>query len=161
MNRTWTKSNEILAIFSGCLLGLAMVAICVDVCMRGFFNSPIVGVVDLVTILIPIFVFLPMADTEIHDAHIRVELIASLTGRRWRLVFDFLDSVCGIIFLGFMAWVCWGFAVDAWQAGQYLPGIRRIPLWPSKFAMAVGAGLFAIQTLINGARTVSGIRSIF
>jgi TRAP-type C4-dicarboxylate transport system permease small subunit len=161
MKRIWSQFNDMLAIFSGFLLGLAMIAICIDICARAFFNSPIIGVVDLVTVLIPIFVFLPMADTEIRGAHIRVELIASLTGRRWGIVFDFLDSVCGIVFLGFMAWVCWGFAVDSWQAGQYLPGIWRIRVWPSKFAMAIGAALFAVQILINGAQTVSKIRSSF
>ncbi len=157
--RIWNRFNDMLAILSGACLGLAMVAICIDVCARQFFNSPIVGIVDLVTLLIPIFVFLPLAATEINNSHIRVELFSSHLSKRWGGFFEFLACICGILFLGFMTWVCWWFFWDAWQSGQYLPGIRRLPVWPSKFAMALGAALFAIQVVINLIRTIAKVRS--
>ena len=152
----WNKLNSLLSGLSGVLLGLAMLVTGIEVIARYVFNSPIVGVVDLVTIMIPIFVFLPMADTEIHNKHIRVELLSTLIGNpRLNLFFDFVTYVCGIILLGLMAWVMWEFAFLSWRAGEYLPGLRRLPVWPSKFAMAIGISLLAFQILVNGIKTIT------
>lgn len=159
MWKIWSQFNKGMALLSGGLLGIAMIAISIDVSCRVFFNNPIIGVVDLVTVLIPIFVFLPMANAEIHNSHIRVELATSNFSRFWQEILDIMDSIIGIIFLGLMTWVLWGFALDAFNSGQYLPGITRVPVWPSKFCMSIGAGLFAIQILINGIRSGSNIKT--
>ncbi len=161
MKEIWSKLNAMLSVLSGGLLGVAMIAISVDVCARYFFNSPIVGLVDLVTILIPIFVFLPMANTELQDSHIRVELISSLISEKWRSVFDVLDSIIGIILLGLMTWVWWELAVHSWDKGEYLPGMMRLPVWPSKFVICIGTLLFAIQVLVNCIRSIVKIKSWF
>lgn len=160
MSIIWEKFNSMLATFSGFLLVITMVVGCVEVVARYVFNSPIVGVVDLITVLIPIFVFLPLADTEIKERHIRVELLSSLLrSPRWNAAFDLLTYTCGFIFLGLMSWVLWKFAIHSWNASEYLPGLRRIPVWPSKFALVIGAGLFTIQLFLNLIKTVSKLLS--
>lgn len=149
MKRIWVKFNDTLSIISGLWLAFVMVIICIDVGARIFFNSPIVGIVPLVVVSIPALVFLPMAGTEIHDAHLRVELVSILVSRRWQLVLDLLTFLLGLIYISIMAWIFFIFAGDALEAGEYLPGMARIRTWPTKIVMFVGVALFAIQLVLN------------
>ncbi|RJQ75222.1 MAG: TRAP transporter small permease [Desulfobacteraceae bacterium] len=158
MKRFWSEINDKLAIFSGILLGFTMFVIGIEVIARYIFNSPIIGVVDVVTVLIPLFVFLPLASAEIHDKHIRVEFVTSRWRPIWQSTLDMFAYLCGLILMILMAWVLLGFAIDAFNAGQYLPGLRRIRVWPSKFGMALGAALFAIQCLINFLKSGGNIK---
>ena len=149
MKKIWNGFNDIISIFSGGMLAFVMVIICLDVAMRLLLNAPIMGVVPLVTVLIPALVFLPFADTEIHDHHLRVELISTLVSEKWQFVFDLLAALIGIFYVSVMTWVFWPFAMSAYEGAEYLPGLSRIRTWPSKFAMLLGAGFFVIQFTIN------------
>ena len=149
MEKLWQQLNEIMSVISGTLLGLTMVIVGIDVVARYIFNNPIIGVTDLVTLFIPIFVFLPLAATEIHNKHIRVEFMTENWSPVWRNILEIVAFFAGLILMGFMAWVLWGFALDAFSAGQYLPGLRRIRAWPTKFCMAFGATLFFIQCMLG------------
>ncbi len=149
MKQIWNRFNDQISVFSGGMLAFVMVIICLDVGGRLFFNAPIMGVVPLVTVLIPALVFLPFADTEIHEHHLRVELISTLVSERWQFIFDLLASLIGIIYISIMVWVFWPFAWHAYEGAEYLPGLSRIRTWPSKFAMLIGAGFFLIQFTIN------------
>ncbi|MFO7971137.1 MAG: TRAP transporter small permease [Desulfobacterales bacterium] len=155
MKGIWCKFNHILGTLSGTVLAIVMIIISIDVGARIFFNSPIIGVVDLVTVLIPAVVFLPFADTEIRDHHLRVEVVSLMVSKKWQLVFDFATALLGIIYIGIMVWIFWFFALKAFSAGEYLPGVSHIRTWPSKFAMFMGAGLLLIQFCINIAQTIT------
>jgi len=161
MKKVWSEINDKLAIFSGLLLGFTMIVIGIEVVARYIFNSPIIGVVDVVTVLIPLFVFLPLASTEIHDKHIRVEFVTSRFPPLWQPVLDMIAYLFGLFLLAIMAWVLLGFAIDSFNAGQYLPGLRRIRVWPSKFGMALGAALFAIQCIINFVKSGGSLKRHF
>jgi len=161
MKSAWIKANGYLAAFAGLLLGVTMVVIGIEVIARYIFNSPIIGVVDFVTILIPIFVFLPMAGAEIHGKHIRVDFITMRFSTGTQKLLELLAYAFGFFLMGSMAWILWGFAMDSYLAGEYLTGLRRIRVWPSKFAMAIGASLFAVQCVIHFVKSVRDLYAHF
>ncbi|MBU2550629.1 MAG: TRAP transporter small permease [Proteobacteria bacterium] len=158
MTNVWAKMNRWLSVFSGALLALVMMIIVIDVIARIAFDSPIVGVSDIVTVMIPIFLFLPMAYTELLDEHIRVELVASILSKKWNAVLDVLACLCGVFVIGVYAWQGWIYAWSSWSMGEYYPGLIRIPVYPAKLAIALGCSLFCLQLLVN---VFKGIRGIF
>ena len=50
---------------------------------------------------------------------------------------------------GLIAWGGWVLAIDSWRVREYAEGIVQFPIYPSKFALAVGATLMTLQTLVD------------
>jgi len=155
MFQVWTTINRILAIMSGGLLGLVMMLAVIDVCARIFFNSPILGVPDMVTVLLPVFIFLPLAYTEILGEHIRVEMMTSRFSPKWQTACEVLATVTGLIVLGILAWQGWSVALGSISGREYYPGLLRAPVYPAKTAIAIGFTLMWVQLLVNCLRAIS------
>ena len=158
MFEAWKKFNSYLTTLAGGLLAFVMILIVVDVILRITVNSPIAGVVDLVSVLIPIFTFLPLAHAEILEDHIRVEVFTNLMTARKQLALDVLASICGIIILGLFAWQGWDVFYESWQNAEYYPGLYRIRIYPAKFVLALGFTLFGVHLLI---KAIIGVKLLF
>lgn len=139
-------------------MNLVMVIIVVEVLARGIFDRPILGVVDMATILLPIFIFLPMANTELLEQHIRVEIFTSKCSPRWQNIFELLALLCGIILLGLYTWQIGEDAIGSFRDAEYHPGLLRLRIYPTKIAIAIGCALFGVQLLIKG---MASIRKVF
>jgi len=155
MYQSWTTGNRILSIISGWLLGLVMMLMVIDVCARVFFNSPILGIPDIVTVFLPVLIFIPLAHTEILGEHIRVEMLTSTFSYKWQTVCEVLATVIGLIVMGIFAWQGWSVALDSISRLEYYPGLLRAPVYPAKTAIALGFTLMWIQLLINCLRALS------
>jgi hypothetical protein len=57
--------------------------------------------------------------------------------------------VVGAVFFCWVAWATFGFAARAWDVGETAWGLIRIPLWPTKGVIALGALLLAGQFLLD------------
>jgi TRAP-type C4-dicarboxylate transport system permease small subunit len=158
MSNVWRRFNRILSVTAGVMLGFVMMIIVLDVCGRIFFNHPITGMVDTVTVMIPIFLFLPLAYVELLDEHIRVEVLTIMMNRRKQLTLDVLASILGVILFAVFAWIAWETAVESWRRAEYYPGLYRIRIYPAKFAIAFGFTLFFVQLLVRG---ISDVRALF
>ncbi|MBW1682788.1 MAG: TRAP transporter small permease [Deltaproteobacteria bacterium] len=155
----WRKFNRIVTFVAGALLGFVMLTIVVDVCGRIFFNHPITGMVDTVTVTIPIFLFLPLAYVDLLDEHIRVEVLTGCLDEKKQMALDLLAAVCGIVLFIIFAWEGWELALESWRMGEYYPGVYRIRVYPTKFAIALGCSLFCIQLAIRGIMDVKALIS--
>lgn len=155
MFEIWKKFNFFLTTAAGLILAFIMVLMVFDVFLRIVVDSPITGVVDLVSILIPIFAFLPMAHAEIIEEHIRVEVFTNLMPPRKQLVMDVLASLCGVVILGFFAWQGWDIFYESWQTAEYYPGLYKMRIYPAKFVLALGFTLFCLHLL---AKAIIGTR---
>ena len=158
MSNIWNRFIRTLAIIGGVLLGLVMVIIVLDVAGRVIFNAPITGMVDIVCILIPIIVFLPMAYTESLDEHIRVEVFTNMLSRKKQQVLDVFAFICGAALFSVFGWIAWNAFWESWLLAEYYPGLYRLRVYPAKFAIALGFTLITILLIIKG---IVSIRSIF
>lgn len=149
MKQKWMAINRTLTRISGYLLCFVMLLVNVEIISRLVFNTPIIGLHDIVTVMIPIFVFLPMAYTEIVDHHIRVEVVTTHFSKTGKNMADLFAYLCGFCLLIIFAWQNWEYAMNSWGTDEYYPGILRIRVYPAKFAIALGSTLFAVQFLIN------------
>lgn len=154
MYSVWIKINKYLALIAGLMLAFVMIIYVFDLGMRIFFNRAITGIGDIITALLPIFIFLPMAHTEIKDEHIRVEVVTSLLNRRKQIIINMFAMICGIVLLGVFVVFGWGFFCESWQTSEYFPGLLRVPAYPAKFTIVLGYFLLIIQFVINIIRDI-------
>jgi len=131
-----------------------------DLVGRTFFNHPLVGTTEIVTAYYMVaLVFLPLAVITRQRAHIMVELFTSWMARKPLLC---LDLVVGIVSLGFVLLVTW-MAIDtaiektalreAWESST-----GYIPIWISRWILAVGFGLMCAYLVLNIVREALALR---
>jgi TRAP-type C4-dicarboxylate transport system permease small subunit len=84
-------------------------------------------------------VFLALALSQREKRQIRVELFTEKLGPRKRLVLDALAESCSLVVYGLIAFYGVQAAWESVHVGEYSSGLIRLPIWPAKVALALGA----------------------
>lgn len=126
-----------LVIASAALIVMMMVTV-IHVVGRLFFQSPLYGGVELISLSGVILISSAIGYTQAERAHIIIEILVCRLPRRWQLTFVILSLV---ISLGAVALAGWGAFLFAWDAvikpGSLTP-ILRLPAAPFKFVLVAG-----------------------
>lgn len=136
------------------LIFAMMVLVCSDVVGRSFFDQPIYGVAELVSLAIIAIVYLQLASTLRHRRMTRADLfIDALLARRPRA-----GHLLSAAFNGAGLFACLVIVVataplltDAWSEGLYIgvEGLFTVPTWPVRLIVLVGGAITAMQYLIH------------
>jgi TRAP-type mannitol/chloroaromatic compound transport system permease small subunit len=138
----------------GTVLILAMaVAVNVDVLGRDFFNYPVPGVLEFVSLSIVAIVFLQMANTLREERHVANDILMLLVVRsrpRLAAAFYALFHLIGAGLMLLVVWFVWPILGDNYSGGYYrgTAGVVEIPIWPFIAAVIVGAAVTAIQFIV-------------
>jgi TRAP-type C4-dicarboxylate transport system permease small subunit len=81
--------------------------------------------------------------------HIRAEVFRSHLPIRLSNALDRVGFLLMFAFFAFVTWYGWIEAIAAWRGGEFSPGILRMPVWPPKLALAIGASAMAMQCLAD------------
>lgn len=135
-------------------LGLAGVSILVmmvigaaDIVGTKCCDRPLPAMLEATESLMVFAVFFALAKTQADRQHIRVELVTMRLGSTAREFFDVLALIFALGVFGLIAWRGWVLAVQSWDVREYAEGIVQFPVYPSKFALALGATLATVQTI--------------
>jgi C4-dicarboxylate transporter, DctM subunit len=161
------RISQVTAIISAVIIMVMMFLTVVDVFLRYLFRKPLIWNYDLQSVLIVCVIFLGIAYVQYQRRHIQIDIITSRLSKINQLWFQVVNN---IILLCFTALVTWQMSLQTQEAfilNDYLEGIVRIPIWPAKGSIALGAGLMSIiiimhliqdiQSLLRARRT-EGIR---
>lgn len=140
------------AVVAGVALFGLMWLICANSITRKLFNVPIVGTLEITEALMPFVILLPMAFTQLRDGHIRVTLLTSHLPAPVRRYLHALTLLVGALFFAWVTFATVGFAYRAFAIGETAWGVIRIPLWPVKSIIVLGAALLSIQYLLDTIR---------
>jgi TRAP-type C4-dicarboxylate transport system permease small subunit len=136
--------------------GLAILAITLlggfDILFTALLGRPIHGVFEATQTLMVITVFLGLAAIHINRSYIGVEVGYDLMPRWGKRASEALTLILMLGFFGTLAWRGWGNAVHSWRIGEYTSGIVQFPIYPAKFAIAIGCTLAVICCLVDLAR---------
>ncbi|PLX40081.1 MAG: hypothetical protein C0608_10015 [Deltaproteobacteria bacterium] len=121
---------------------------------RYLFNSPLPGVYDVVQLLLVWVVFLSLSYTQREKRHIRVEIILRKMSERANHMMDALATALGFFLCGFMAWQSLEAAWSSTVNMEYWPGLLRVPIYPSKIALALGVVLLGLRFGIDTIRSL-------
>jgi len=158
-----------LYVASGVIAAICILAICSTVALQVIFNiitrlritdatPTIPSYADISGFLLAAASFMALAYTLTRGGHIRVTLLFTIAGHRFRWFADLFGlALCG----GISAAASWYMALltmESYEFGDLSPGILAIPIWIGQVPLTVGLAILAIafadlfiQTLSKGA----------
>lgn len=119
-----------------------------DVFMRKVFNHSILGTVELTQFMLLILIFFSLAQTELMDGHVKVDLIVSRFGERVQSFFDLITQFSCFLLSGLMTWSTILYAERMRASGEVSQDLW-LPVYPFVYVVAVGWGLLGIALIIK------------
>jgi TRAP-type C4-dicarboxylate transport system permease small subunit len=121
-----------------------------DVLMRGLFNSPITGVVEIIKNSIVIMVFLQMGYVVFTDSMLKADFFTQhLSPGSTRLINGF-NALAGAFLFGLMAYSCIEPMAGAFQRGEFEgEGALRIQTWPVYCVLIFGSGWCSLNYILS------------
>jgi TRAP-type C4-dicarboxylate transport system permease small subunit len=121
---------------------------CLDVSMRYFFNSPIAGTYDIVSLMGAIIASFAMPYTMLVKGHVAVEILIRSLSRKKQLVIETVTHTVGMVLSLVLVWQCIILALDMKAAGEVTPTLL-IPFYPIVYCMAVCFFVLCFAILVN------------
>lgn len=139
--------------FFGFLVVLLILLMVAEVTLRYGFNRPIMGVQDIDAAYFGAYYTMAGAYTLLVGGHVRVDIVHALFSPRGRAILDLVTFPFFLLFTGAMLWASWQFAMNAtwieaigWNL-EVDQSHLRLPLYPLKWSIFIGAFLLLLQGL--------------
>ncbi len=130
-----------------------MVLINTDVIGRDFFNAPVRGATELVSLSIVGIVFLQLADTLVTGRMTRADVLLDRLKRTRPWLSDALQAlyhVVGAVLMAVILWAAWEPLVESIRIQEYVGamGDFTAPMWPVRLIMLIGMGTTLVAFLL-------------
>ncbi|HEX2199352.1 MAG TPA: TRAP transporter small permease [Burkholderiales bacterium] len=140
----WTA--KALLAFAASLAFLLSFLVVADVVGRTVFSAPVQGTPEMVSMSIVIICFLQASYAIRSGGMLRVDLLPELLPARAREVLFAAGCLLGVLFFGVIVYGGFDGFLHAWRSNEYEgEGALRIPTWPARLVVVVGAGLAALN----------------
>jgi TRAP-type C4-dicarboxylate transport system permease small subunit len=129
--------------------------VCADVIGRAFFNSPVKGTPEMVSMSIVIICFLLAGYSVQSGGMIYTDVVSGAFGARGIAAAQLLSAVLGIAFFGLIVWGSYEPMLHAIRSGEYEgEGALRVPVWPARIVVVLGATLVVASYALHAARAI-------
>jgi TRAP-type mannitol/chloroaromatic compound transport system permease small subunit len=118
------------------------------------FRTAVPGAVGFAKVMLPLIVFLSITYTLRNDGHVRTGLLYDRVGRRGKAIIDIVNNALGVAMFVLIAFYGWKFAWAAWVTGDFLDGVLKVPVYPTRFAVFLGSVMIAIEFAIRLCRSL-------
>jgi TRAP-type mannitol/chloroaromatic compound transport system permease small subunit len=118
-----------------------------EVVSRYAFNAPTTWVWMINRQLFGVFVLVAGSYALVHRNHIRIEMLYEHFPPRIKTIIRWLTLLAALIFLGSLFWKSGVMGLEAWKFKEKAVGVFKLPLYPLKLFIPVGAGLFILACL--------------
>lgn len=130
--------------------------ICADVIGRAFFNSPVKGTPEMVSMSIVIICFLLAGYSVQSGGMIYTDVFSGMFGVRGLAFAQLLSAVLGVMFFGLIVWGSYEPMLHAIVSGEYEgEGALRVPVWPARIVVLSGSALVVVSYLLHGVRAAA------
>jgi TRAP-type mannitol/chloroaromatic compound transport system permease small subunit len=85
--------------------------------------------------------------TLIQRSHIRIEIFYERFPTSIKRLVGWISLAAALIFLGVLLWKGYVMALDSWQSRETATGVLKLPLYPLKIFIPLGAVLFILSCL--------------
>jgi TRAP-type C4-dicarboxylate transport system permease small subunit len=154
-NEWITRALLIIAAVLACLLSFLVVA---DVVGRVIFNHPVKGTPEIVSISIVIICWLQAAYAIRSGGMLHVDSLAVRLPAGAQKVLGIAGALLGAAFFGLILWGSFEPAAHAWNSNEFEgEGALRVPVWPARFLVILGAALAVLNYLLLAAE---GVRAL-
>jgi TRAP-type C4-dicarboxylate transport system permease small subunit len=138
---------DLLAFLAGVLVILAMVAVCAEVVMRYFLNSPLIWVSETTEIALLFIAFLGTAWLLKKEGHVKVDIVLARVNPRAQALLGIISSIVGVFICVLLVWYGALVSFQFIQKDLYEPTILELPKGPLLTIIPVGSFFLLIQFL--------------
>jgi TRAP-type C4-dicarboxylate transport system permease small subunit len=136
-------------------IGVITVLISCDILGRVLFNSPIIGVPEIVKVSVVAIVWLQMSHTLKIGGHIRSDVILDRLPPKGRAFIDLIASILGAFVFGLLVYAGWHNMIEAWRIGEFEGELPvRVPTYPVRTIVLLGAALTSFQFILFGWQSI-------
>ncbi len=132
---------------SAVLLVIIMCLITIDVLSRYLLGQPVKGAYEITEMLFLSMVFLGLSYTQIYRGHVKVELLVNRFSERTQICLDIAMLIISFIIYILLVWQGIEGFWESFQSGEYRWGLIKLPLWPAKFMIPLGAIFLCLSFL--------------
>jgi TRAP-type C4-dicarboxylate transport system permease small subunit len=125
------------------LLFVIMILVTIDVTGRFFFNSPLLGSLEITEFLLAGAVLLGLGYTQDLRGNVDLELFYNRFSKRAQRFSDLLAYIIGIALFTIVTWEGWNNALEGLEK-NLASDVLRIPAWPFLLFVPVGACLLVL-----------------
>ncbi len=118
-----------------------------DIVSTAALSTPIPGAYEITETMMVASVFLALAMSQRERRQIRVELFTEQLGPRTRRLFDASAELFTFTAFSLIAWFGIQAAWTSVAIGEHGSGLIKVPVWPAKLALALGAVLMCAECL--------------
>ena len=141
--------HRVVGTLSGLLVMVLMFLILIDVIGRKFFNQPLLGAVEVSTLILSWILFVPLAYALVQGIHVRVTMVLGRLSPRRRLVAEVIIAALCLTFFVMAVYAGWNGFWISFSARENMAAPFWIPLWLAKMALPIGCFLMAMQLAIG------------
>ena len=132
------------------LTGLVLLT-SVDVIGRYFFNSPLLGAVEMTEFSMAILAGFAMLYTTTRRMHISVDLFFVRFSKPVQMIIDSFGSFLGFAIWGIVAWQVYALGMHMFRKEE-VSNLLGVPVAPFQFTLALGLALHGLTLLFQGIR---------
>ena len=140
--------SKLMSRIASVILVLMMFLTVTDVFLRKVFSRSILGTVEVSEFLLLIVIFFTLADTEIFNGHVKVDLVMSRFGDRVQGMVDMVTQLVCFFLCGLITWSTLVYSEQMRASGEVSQDLW-IPIYPFIYIVAVGCAMLALTVLIN------------
>ena len=120
-----------------------------DIIGRVVFNSPVKGTPEIVSFSIVIILWLQTAYAIRSGGMLQVTAFVVMLPPRARGALEIIGALLGAAFFALVLWGSFEPAAYAWSSSEFEgEGALRVPVWPARFLIILGAALAVLNYLI-------------
>ncbi|MEX0349624.1 MAG: TRAP transporter small permease subunit [Paracoccaceae bacterium] len=156
MARMLQKLRRGAAVVAGFAMLAMMLTGALDVIGTNVFALPIPAAFEFMATMMVLVIFFSVALAQAQRSHIRVGVFTDNLPKPLRKLTDILQFLLSLVFFGLVAWFGWKSGIRSFEVGEYVSGAVNFPIWPARFALAVGATLMVLQNIYDLVACVLG-----
>lgn len=137
-------------LFAGlAIVGLLFIvlAVCLEIVLRTFFNRPQTWVIELTEYVLLYITFLGTAWLLRGNGHVSVDLLTTAVGPEWQRRFGLVSAAVGLA----VALVLTGFGttitLEQMHRGVYKPTVMEFPTWLVLLVIPLGSAVLSLRFL--------------
>ena len=145
IGRILDRLMEGFAWLAGLLMMFSLIAVCIDVVMRYFFNRPTGWVLQFSEYILLYIPFLAAAFVLREESHIRIDIVLNRLTRKTQSLISMITSLLSCLVLAILTYYGTYITIDFYQRNVPTLKYLKIPEFLVIMVIPIGCFLFSIQ----------------
>ena len=140
--------SKLMSRIASVILFLMMLLTIVDVFLRKVFSRSLLGTVEVTEFMLVILIFFSLAQTEIFNSHVKVDLVVGRFNERVQGLTDMITQFVCFLISGLITWSTLVYSEKMRAIGEVSQDLW-IPKYPLIYIVAVGCAVLSFTLLIK------------